>query len=189
MNIFDVILIGVALSIDACAITIANCTTYRNSLTKKKEWLMPLCFGIFQGVMPLIGFFIGSLFLDFVSGFTKFLSAGIFLVLSVKIVVDILKDSNDESAVKNAKPFGLTLVILQAIATSIDALAVGVAMIDLTFSILIAVLVIAIITFALVSLSLFFGKSVGKLFGAYAEWIGAGILFILALKSLIEAFI
>ncbi len=189
MDIFEVIMIAIALSIDACAITIANCTTYKKSLTSKKELLMPVCFGIFQGVMPLIGFFIGSLFLGFISGFTKFLSAGIFLFLSVKIVVDILKDDDCNDDKKCVKPFGISLVIVQAIATSIDALAVGVTMIELTFSIFIAVTVIAVITFILVSLALFFGKSLGKLFGAYAEWIGAGILFILAVKSFIEAFI
>ena len=189
MDIFEVIMIAIALSIDACAITIANCTTYKNSLTPKNEWLMPICFGVFQGLMPLIGFFVGSLFLSFISGFTKFLSAGIFLLLSIKIVIDILKDDKCDIDKKCIKPFGITLVIIQAIATSIDALAIGVTMVELTFSIFIAVTVIAVITFILVTLALFFGKTLGKLFGAYAEWIGAGILFILALKSFVEAFI
>lgn len=187
MNIFEVIMIGVALSIDACALTISNCTTYKNSLNKKKEWLMPISFGLFQGIMPLIGYFVGSLFLGFISGFIKFLSAGIFLFLSIKIVVDILK-ADDNVVTKTVKPFGISLVILQAVATSIDALAIGVTMVELTFSIFIAVSVIALITFILVTISLYFGKSLGKLFGAYAEWIGAGILFILFLKSLAEAF-
>ena len=186
MNIFEVIVIGVALSIDACALTIANCTTYQNSLNKKKEWLMPICFGFFQGLMPLIGFFLGSLFLGLISGFIKYLSAGIFLLLSIKIVIDILKD-DCECPNKCVKPFSVYLIILQAIATSIDALAIGVTMVELTFSIFLAVSVIAVITFILVALALYFGKSLGKLFGAYAEWIGAGILFILFLKSLIEA--
>ena len=78
---------------------------------------------------------------------------------------------------------------MQGIATSIDALAIGVTMIDLTFSIFIAILVIALTTFILVSIALLFGKKLGKLFGSYAEWVGAGILFILAIKSLIEALI
>ncbi len=186
MNIFEVIIIGIALSIDACALTIANCTTYKNSLNKKKEWLMPISFAFFQGIMPLVGFFLGSLFFGLISGFIKYLSAGIFLLLSIKIVIDILKD-DCESENKCVKPFAVSLVILQAIATSIDALAIGVTMVELTFSIFLAVSVIAVITFILVTLALYFGKSLGKLFGEYAEWVGAGILFILFLKSLIEA--
>ena len=94
MNIFDVILIGVALSIDACALTIANCTTYKDQLTPKKEWTMPAFFALFQGVMPLIGYFIGFLFKSYLSSIMKFVTAGIFLFLAVKIVIDILKEND-----------------------------------------------------------------------------------------------
>ena len=65
MSIIDIIFIGIALSIDACAVTIANCATYKNCLSKKKEWAMPVLFAFFQGLMPLIGFGIGSIFADF----------------------------------------------------------------------------------------------------------------------------
>ena len=74
-------------------------------------------------------------------------------------------------------------------ATSIDALAVGVTLINLTFSVYLAVLVIATVTFILVSIALIFGKTLGKLFGKYAEWVGAIILLALSIKSLIEAFL
>ena len=88
MKLYEVILIGIVLSIDACAITIANCTACKNQLSKKKEWAMPIIFAILQGLMPLIGYFIGSLFSSFLSSFTKYLSALVFFVLSIKIVID-----------------------------------------------------------------------------------------------------
>ncbi|MBO7345783.1 MAG: manganese efflux pump [Clostridia bacterium] len=189
MNIFDVILIGVALSIDACALTIANCTTYKDQLTPKKELAMPAFFALFQGVMPLIGYFIGFLFKDYLSSIMKFITAGIFLFLAVKIVIDILKENDCEKPDQTCKVkyFALSLVLIQAVATSIDALAVGVTLLNLNFSVFIAVAVIAGVTFVLVSLALFFGKTLGKLFGSYAEWVGVAILLILATKYLVEA--
>ena len=86
-------------------------------------------------------------------------------------------------------PFTIVLVLIQAVATSIDALSVGVTFIDLNFSVYLAVLIIAVITFSLVVLALFFGKYLGKLFGKYAEWVGAIILLAIAIKTLIEAII
>lgn len=193
MQLFDVILIGIALSIDACALTIANCATYGNSISKKKEWLMPILFALFQGVMPLIGYFVGYAFKGFIGTFTKYLSAGIFFVLALKIIIDIIKDAKSQRDIvevgNQKKPTDLTLILLliQALATSIDALAIGVTLIDLSFSVFIAVLIISFVTLALVTLALLFGKYLGKLFGKYAEWVGAIILLILSIKALIEA--
>ena len=191
MQLYEVILVGIALSIDACAVTIANCTTYKCSLTKAKEWSMPVAFAIFQGLMPLIGYFIGSLFASYIASATKFITAGIFLFLAVKIIIDIGKENckTEEKDTSKKSNFTIGLVVLQAIATSIDALAVGVTMINITFSIALAVTIIAGVTFLFVSLALMFGKTLGKLFGKYAEWVGALILLALSIKSLIEAFL
>ena len=193
MELYEIILIGIALSMDACALTIANCSTYKNSLTRQKEWAMPIAFAIFQGAMPLIGFFIGSLFSGVIGAIADFLTAIIFFALAAKIIFDLVKDMKTEAtstnkSTKTAK-FSFTILIIQALATSIDALAVGVTLVNLTFSVFIAVGIIAVITFILVSLALAFGKSLGKWFGCYAEWFGAGILILLAIKSLIESII
>ncbi len=192
MNVFDVVLIGLALSIDACAITISNCATYKDTLTKKKELYMPISFALFQGIMPLIGYLIGCACASFISSFTKYLTAGIFLILAIKIVIDIIKENKEVVITKEEKkdkpPFTFWLAIVQAVATSIDALACGVTFVDYTWpEVLLAISIIAGITLILVFAALFFGKSLGKLFGKYAEWFGAGILLILAIKSLLEA--
>ena len=193
MSLLDVILIGVALSIDACALTIANCTSCKGKLTKKTEWSMPVCFAIFQGVMPLLGFLLGSIFKDVIGSVAKFVSAGIFFLLAVKIIYDVIKDKiSDKKVVEvcpvnDKKRFTLWIILVQAVATSIDEFAVGITFISLTIPVWIAVLIIAAITFALVSIALVFGKILGKAFGGYAEWLGAAILLALAIKSLIEA--
>ncbi len=195
MEILDIILIGVALSMDACAITIANCTTYKKTLTRTQEWSMPLFFAVFQGIMPLIGYFIGFLLSDLIVSISKFLTAGIFFLLTIKIIFDIIKEKKEQENCKevcpvpNTNKLTLLVVCAQAIATSIDALAVGLTFVGMQTHVIIAVLLISLVTFVLVSLALLFGKKLGDLFGKYAEWIGAIILFILAVKALIEALI
>ncbi len=200
MNLFDVLGIGVALSMDACALTIANCTTYGNAITRRKGFAMPLLFAVFQGIMPLIGFFIGSLFAQYLSSIGGYLTAGVFYILCGKIIFDIVKDHREEQEFKlngetertalPKKSFSIALLLMQAVATSIDALIVGVTMsFELTFSIWWAVLAIAGVTFALVFLALLLGKRIGVLLGKYASWAGAIILFTLATKTLIEAII
>ncbi len=192
MELYDIILIGVALSMDACALTIANCTTYKCSINGKREWLMPTAFALFQGIMPLIGFFIGSLFSNVIGQVGDYITAVIFFFLAGKIIFDIIKDKKQprcDQCSTTAHKFTIPILLAQALATSIDALAVGVTLISLTFSVYIAVVVIAAVTFILVSAALLFGKSLGKLFGEYAEWVGAVILFALAIKSLVTAII
>jgi putative Mn2+ efflux pump MntP len=192
MDILDIILIGVALAMDACALTISNCTVYKCDLNGKKEWSMPVAFAIFQGIMPLIGFLIGSIFAEFIGKIAGFLTAGIFFFLSGKIIVDNLKGDHDAVCPvdkSQVNKFTFTILLVQGFATSIDALAVGITFISLPFSVFIAVAVISLVTALLVSLALIFGKTLGKLFGSYAEWIGAGILLVLAIKSLVTAII
>lgn len=192
MNVLDIVLIGIALSMDACALTIANCTTYKSSLNKKRELSMPVAFALFQGVMPLIGYFVGKIFSDFINSVAGYLTAGIFFLLAIKIIIDVLKERKKEKIESEAPEkthgeFTLVILAVQALATSIDALAVGITLVNLPFSVFIAVAVIAGTTFILVSVALLFGKSLGKLFGKYAEWIGAVILIALAIKTLISA--
>ncbi len=189
MNILDIILVGLALSMDACALTIANCTTYAGRLNKIKSFSMPVAFGLFQGVMPLIGYYVGSTFSKYLENFSGYLVAGVFLILCGKIVFDTVKEhikkDEEETPVSD---FNFGVLIIQAVATSIDALIIGVTLsLELTFSIFWAVLIIAGVTFLLVLVALIFGKYLGKILGKYASWAGAIILFGLALKELITA--
>lgn len=195
MELYEIILIGIALSMDACALTIANCTTYKKSLCTKKEWSMPIAFAIFQGVMPLIGYLIGSALAGVIGSIANYLTSAIFFILAGKIIFDIIKEKKEKLTIQKQDcsykqtNFTLSILLLQAVATSIDALAVGVTLINVSFSVFLAVTIIAIVTFILVSVALIFGKTLGKLFGEYAEWVGAIILLFLASKNLITAII
>ncbi len=195
MSALEIIAIAVALATDAFALTIANCATYEKTLTRIKEWSMPSAFAFFQFLMPLIGFFLGGLISGFLQSFAKFLAAGIFFILAIKIVFDVTeekrKSEKPDERVRKTQSFNFGVLFIQAIATSIDAFAIGItlAAVSLPFSVFFAAGIIGAITFAVVSVALLIGKSLGKLLGKYAVWLGAIILFVLAIKNLVEGFV
>lgn len=195
MTVWEIILIGVALAMDAFALTIANCTTYKNSLTRKKEWSMPAAFALFQFLMPVIGYYIGSALSGSLKSVSKFVTAAIFFALALKIVIDNLKEAKSGKgdraetgkAADKTAAFTFGVLTAQAIATSIDALLIGVTFaVSLDFSVFLAALIIGAVTFAIVVAALYIGKSLGKILGRYAQWAGAVILLILAVKNLAE---
>ena len=224
MSLLEVLLIGVALAMDAFALTVANCATYKKSLNKLKEWSMPTAFAVFQFLMPVIGFYIGSIFSSYLATISKYLTAGIFFLLAIKIVIDNVKEIKEIKAAEAAEESGFTevrgagaaggvgangtangsgtakddgknggvftfwVLILQAVATSIDALAVGVTFsVELSFSVFAAAAIIGGVTFIIVAAALLIGKYLGKLLGKYATWLGAAILLALAIKNLVDA--
>ncbi len=196
MNYYDISLIAIALAMDASAITISNCTVYKNSLTRKKEFAMPFLFSVLQAIMPLIGLFVGSIFSSVLQENVGYLTSTIFFILSLKIVYDMIKDNKEcEYTIKEAKQskekqkranLTFSILFLQGIATSIDALVVGITFVNLTFNIFIAILMIFFITFIIVFLALTLGKKLGCVLGKYAEWLGAILLLTLAIKSFVQ---
>lgn len=198
MTILDAILIGVALAMDAFALTISNCTAYKSSITKKKAWSMPIAFAIFQFLMPVIGFYLGSLFSESISSAGGFITAGVFFILFLKIVIDLIKDYREEKIIsckeceqiENTHPFSFKILIVQAVATSIDALLIGASQFAFNLSSpFFYAFIVGVITFMIVTVALYIGKSLGSLLGKYATYAGATILLALSVKELIQALI
>ncbi len=192
MDYLAITLAGVALAIDASAVTVANCTTYGKNLNKLKSWSMPVAFTFFQMLMPILGFYLGYLVADYIEGISGFITAGVFFILAIKIVLDNIsemKNKGDEGVQPKKTEFTFTLLVVQGISTSIDALFVGVTYGAIYSSPFIPALIIGGVTLVLVSLSMLFGKYLGKIFNKYAGWVGAVILLGLSIKSLVEAII
>lgn len=193
MEFIDVILIGIALSIDACAITIANCNVYKKELNKKNFWLMPFFFGLFQAIMPLTAFYVGTIFSEYLTEYSGFLTSAIFFVLAIKILVDTIKEIKEKNTLnketeKPLKKFSVLMIVVQAFATSIDAFMIGLTFsLSFKMSIYVGIAIIFAITSILVWLSILLGKTLGKVFGKYANWIGFAILLSLSIKELIVA--
>lgn len=190
--ILEIILIGISLSMDAFAVSITDGLCYHN-LNKKKAVSIPLTFGIFQAVMPTIGFFLGTLFIDYIEAVDHYVAFGLLLIIGGKMVLDAIKEARSEGEEVKLKKFSYPEVFLQGIATSIDALAVGISMLAMegitAFNVWWYVGLIGIITFIISLCGLLLGIKMGKLFknkAFIAEIIGGLVLIGIGTKILIE---
>lgn len=181
MLFYEVLLIGVGLSMDAAAVSATNGMCY-TSMKKRQMLLMAFAFGLFQGAMPLIGYFAGTLFTEQISNIDHWVAMILLSFIGGKMLIDGFKKDKD----KDVKPFSLKLLTLQAIATSIDALAVGVSFAAVDTNIFYAVCVIAVSTFLLSLFAVWLGRKVGDKLNKTAEILGGAILVFIGVKILVE---
>ncbi|PHV71945.1 hypothetical protein CS063_00265 [Sporanaerobium hydrogeniformans] len=181
MNSLEIILIGIGLSMDAVGVCLSNSMVFKN-LTLKKRLAMPLFFGFFQGLMPLIGYFTGEFFAQYITRYSRFI---VFLILGA-IGIKMLKDAfcTEEKCKENNTPLTYQLLFTQAIATSIDALAVGVGFSTLSVNIFAAITLISLTTFVCSYLAVYIGKKFGSLLENKAQLLGGCILVLIAIKAL-----
>ena len=190
MGILEVLLTGVGLSMDAAAVSMTNGLNE----PKMRIWkvlLIALFFGVFQGVMPLIGYFAGTLFAEAVASVAPYVAFVLLGFIGGRMIYEALKKKQEEEepADKNLSVSALTV---QAIATSIDALAVGISLLALSESgalkinIFAACALIAACTFIISLEAVFIGKKFGAVLADKAELIGGIILVAIGLKIFIE---
>jgi putative Mn2+ efflux pump MntP len=191
MDIISLLAISVALSMDAFSVSICKgLATKKFSL--KTALLCGLWFGGFQALMPIIGYFLGAQFEHIITSFDHWIALGLLLVIGVNMIREAL--SEEESADDGQQPTaecscsntGFKTMLMMAIATSIDALAVGVSFAFLSVDLWKSVTVIGITTF----LFSFAGVRIGNIFGSRyskaAEITGGVILILLGCKILVE---
>lgn len=177
----ELVLIAIALAMDSVAVSIASGSKYKN-INFSNTIKIAAFFGIAQGLMPLIGYYLGALFADFVDSIDHYIAFVILVFLGYKMIQEARQD-DFEDEVKDLKT--KTLFIL-AIATSIDALAVGVTFSFSNTDIFYAVSLITLITFALCIVAVYIGKYLGGYLEDKAEYLGGFILIALGFKILIE---
>lgn len=178
MQILEIILIGLGLSMDAFAVCLSSGMIYPN-LTRGQKWSMPVAFGLFQGLMPVLGYYLGSLFADVVSKCSGYIALAILGVIGINMIREGLSHERQE-----ARRFTIAVLLLQAIATSIDAFAVGVSFAVSKTPIFTAAPVIAVTTFICSMIALALGEKVGKWLGDRAEVAGGVILILIGIKAL-----
>ena len=183
MDLLSIFFIGIGLSMDACAVSLAKGMSLDKKDLLKYAFILAFAFGFFQALMPAIGYFAGIRFTEYIQAFDHWIA---FILLSL-IGINMIKEGKEEKE-DNEKSISLAFkdVLILAIATSIDALAVGVSFAFLKVNLLEAVLTIGCTTFILSFFCVLFGKKLGSLFQKYAEFLGGGILILLGLKILIE---
>jgi len=184
MNVLNIILIGIGLAMDASAVSL--CKGLAVGKAKLSHCAIAgLYFGLFQGAMPAIGYALGRTFADFINAFDHWVA----FVLLALIGANMLRESfGPVECDLQSRSFAPKVMIPMAIATSIDALAVGVTFsFDLTWvEMLMAVSIIAVITFILSALAVKLGAFLGCKFGNWAERIGGIVLVLMGVKILLE---
>lgn len=180
MSLFELFILAIALSMDAFAVSICKGLSMKK-MSWKKAFLAGIYFGGFQAAMPIIGYFLGVQFKELITSVDHWIA----FALLVFIGVNMIKESREECEEGN-DCFAVKTMLLLAVATSIDALAVGVTFAFLTVDIIPAVTFIGLITFGFS----FVGIKVGNVFGAKykskAELAGGVILLLIGLKILLE---
>lgn len=185
MDYLFLILIAVSLSLDAFSVSICDGMVIEMNL--KRRLFIAGTFGIMQGVMPLIGYFVGSLFVDYIKPYDGILSFAVLFIIGLKMIIDAVRNRKETCP---ATKFSVPSILLQGVATSIDALAVGVSLLTMNTIIWIDVSVIAAVTFGLSLLALFFGEKLIGLFRGrtyIAEIVGGSVLILIGLKLLLES--
>ena len=181
MSLFSLFIIAVGLSMDACAVAICKGLAMQKA-PWKKAMIVGLWFGGFQGLMPVIGYVLGSQFEQYIVSIDHWIAFILLGIIGVNMIKEALSKeeecANDSLAVKD--------MFLLAVATSIDALAVGVTFAFLQVQIIPAVSFIGVITFTLSTLGVKAGNIFGCKFKSKAELAGGIILIVMGSKILLE---
>jgi len=167
---------------DAFAVSVVAGSVYRE-LKVRHALRMALFFGGFQAVMPLIGFLAGLSLKDYISAYDHWIAFGLLVFVGGKMIYESLRI---ESAQRNLDPTNLLVLLALAVATSIDALAVGITLSLLEVSIVPAAAIIGAVTFCLSFAGVSIGKRFGHLFEGKIEILGGLILIGIGAKILIQ---
>lgn len=181
MGVLEVILIGVALSADAMSVTV--CNLLANSNMKRSSALsMPIVFGLFQGIMPAAGYFAGSFAASIIEAYAGIVAFVILAFVGGKMIYDGV---HDDGELDQEEGFSWSMLLLQGVATSIDAFAVGISFVAEQAPVVQCSCIIALCTFVLCCIMLVVGRKLGVLLGQKAQIIGGIVLVLIGLKALL----
>lgn len=197
MGLLEIFLLGVALATDAFSVTISNTFAFDDHRFSRLM-RMPLFFGLFQFGMPLAGYFVGGIAAELIEKYAGMVSLVILGFIGSNMLYSgykaLKEDASEEDeeeaqqgAQQEAQQGAITLsygkLVFQAVATAIDAFAVGVSFRAHSVDILVASALFGIITAILCTIALFIGKKLGSLLGDRAEMVGGIVLILIGLKA------
>ena len=183
MSFIELLLIAIGLSMDAFSVSICKGLT-----TKRFSWRMALVcglwFGFFQALMPIIGYFLGSQFARFIESVDHWIAFGLLALIGANMIREAVSDEKEDGKDNGALDFKTMLLL--AIATSIDALAVGVSFACIQVKLWSSVLIIGITTFLFSVVGVKIGNVFGSKYEKSAGIIGGIMLILIGLKILLE---
>ena len=193
MGLLEILMLGMALATDAFSVTISNTFAFDDHRVSRLM-RMPLFFGLFQFGMPLAGYFVGGIAAELIEKYAGMVSLVILgfigsnmLYSGYKALKEDASEEDEEEAQQEAQQGATTLsygkLVFQAVATAIDAFAVGVSFRAHSVDILVASTLFGVITAILCTIALFIGKKLGSLLGDRAEMVGGVVLILIGLKA------
>ena len=183
MSLFELFIIAVGLSMDAFAVAVCKGLSMRRA-TLKNALIVGLYFGVFQAAMPLIGYFLGISLADQITAYDHWIAFALLAIIGGKMIYESFhKDADGED---EGGEVTLKKMLPLAVATSIDALAVGVSFAFLRVSIFPAVTFIGVVTLTLSMLGVKIGNIFGAKFKSKAELAGGVILILMGTKILLD---
>lgn len=181
MTFVELLIIAVGLAMDAFAVSICKGLSVRK-IRPRHAFSTAMWFGGFQALMPIIGYFVGISFADFVTNVDHWIA----FVLLALIGSNMVKESREKDEVEACPDFSFRKMLALAVATSIDALAVGVTFAFLKINIWTAALVIGVTTAAISGAGLKIGNIFGSRYKSKAELVGGIILIAMGARILVE---
>lgn len=190
MDYISVVGIAIGLAMDAFAVAVANGAVTKN-IKKTEVFKISIFFGLFQLVMPLIGWLVGKIWADLIAMVGPWVAFILLLFIGGKMIIEYVKNRKNTDCPQKATVLSFKTITVLAIATSIDALATGVVMPSavgantnsLMFT---AVTIIGVITFIISCAGVYLGKAFGYVISKYAELAGGIVLVGIGVKILLE---
>ena len=185
MNFFLILAVAFALAMDAFAVSV-GISLRPEGLIKRQTFRMAFHFGLFQFMMPLFGWqATRSILLDYIEPFDHWVAFGLLLTIGAKMIFEFFRTKKETQEKQEDPTKGFSILML-SVATSIDALAVGMSLAALQVTILYPAAVIGIVAFLMTILGARIGPLLGRLVGRGAELLGGLILILIGVKILLE---
>lgn len=187
MGLTELLLLAVGLSMDAFAVSICKGLKMRK-INYKHACIIGLFFGGFQALMPLIGWALGRQFSSYIESVDHWIAFGLLLFIGGKMAIEAIKEKDEEDGGNSddLQKLDIKELFILAIATSIDALAVGITFAFLNVSILPAISIIGVTTFLFSVVGVAIGNKFGAKYKSKAELVGGIVLMLIGTKILLE---
>jgi putative Mn2+ efflux pump MntP len=180
MDLISILLIGIGLAMDAFAVSICKSMAIKKGGIKN-ALLLAICFGLFQFAMPILGYFMGTSVATFTQSFAHWIALALLVYIGVKMIMEAIKGGEECSDRLDFKE----LMVL-GLATSIDALAVGVSFALLDQPFFLPSVIIGIITFVISFSGAFFGRKIGTILSNKAGIFGGIVLILIGIRILLQ---
>ena len=185
-DLVEFLLLGVGLAMDAFAVSICKGLAMRK-VNKKQAVIIALFFGGFQAIMPVIGWLLCKGFQTYIEAFDHWIAFALLAFIGVKMIIETLREKEDDVVIEEMDPpLDMKEMLMLAIATSIDALAVGISLAALDRTIVESAAIIGVVTFVISIIGVYIGKFFGNRYKKRAELTGGIILVLIGVKILCE---